>query len=171
MMSFLPDFCRFFAFFFPSPTRLFTPRVHRRRPAAVLLPSTSLLAPTFDFPRRANARSCQWRGRSAAVSPVPTATRPPEILNKRRGTVQICPGYRCNPPNDVQDLSARLLNDKGGPPPPRHLPVLAVKALLGKIERRETLLISALCILAIAVLNRSRGSTGQSRYFCALKRG
>lgn len=38
-----------------------------------------------------------------------------------------------------------------------------------KIERWETLLISAPCIFTLSVLHRSRGSKGQSRSFCALK--
>lgn len=98
------------------------------------------------------------------------ATPPPKILTKPREMIQVRPlgrSYRYNPPNDVKDLSARLLNDKNSPPPPRP----RLKNAPEKIERRETLLISAACILTLAVLNRSWSYKGQRRSFCVLKCG
>lgn len=92
------------------------------------------------------------------------ATPPPKMIQIR----PLGRRYRYIPPNDVEDLSARLLNDKNSPPPPR--PRLKKNAP-EKIERRETLLISAACILALAVLNRSWSYKGQSRSFCVLKCG
>lgn len=197
MMSFLPDFSRFFFLFLGGLTingQVFALQVRRRRPTAVLLPSTPSVAQkqpacpllTFDLLFRANVRSCQCHGRGrqrrlfspppshVASAPIPMATPRPEILDKPGEMIPICPrgrSYRYNPPNDVKDLSARLLNDKTSPPP-RH-PRLKKAPLLPaeKIERRETLLISAPCILTLAVLNRSPGYKGQSRGFCVLKCG
>lgn len=158
-MSFLPDFCRlFFFFFFRDVARLFTLRVRRQ-----LLSFRQPL--TFRAELRPAAADVAVAPRLASP-PFPTATRPPQILNKPRETIQIWPVI-----DTIRRTMSRICRRGFGTTKPAcHL---AVKRLLccppGRL--RGTLLISARCILTLTVLNRSRGSRGQSRRFCALKCG
>ena len=154
------------------------------------------LAVTFELLCSANAFSCQCHGRGwqhrlcpRRRHPLPAARGNPAILTP---TPSLPPqqsqtndfdlssavrgrSYRYNPPNDVKDLSAKLMNDKNSPPPSTPLPPpLNLKTPLlqaKKIESQETLLISSPCILTLTFLNRSSSYKGQSSSFCVLKCG
>lgn len=177
---------------------------HLWRTAAARPPSTlriaknaqpACLTVTFELLCSTHAFSCQCHGRglqhwlfpgrhplSAAHSnptTTPTPTPPPpqqsqtndfDLSSAVRGR-----SYRYNPPNDVKDLSAKLMNDKTSPPPSTPLPPPpSVKTPLlqaKKIESQETLLISSPCILTLTFLNRSSSYKGQSSSFCVLKCG
>lgn len=149
---------------------------------------------TFQLLCSTNAFSCQCHGRvsrhwlrrgrhplpTAHGNPtIPTPTPPPPQQSQTNdfdlSSAVLGRSYRYNPPNDVKDLSAKLMNDKNSLapstplPPPLNLktPLLWAK----KIESKETLLISFPCILTLTFLNRSSGYKGQSSSFCVLKCG
>lgn len=83
--------------------------------------------------------------------------------------------YRYNQPNDVKDLSAKLMNDKNSLPPFTLLPPLSQPKTpplqAKKIKSQDTLLISSPCIFTLTFLNRSLGYKGHSSSFCVLKCG
>lgn len=85
--------------------------------------------------------------------------------------------YWYNPPNDVKDLSAKLMNDKNIPSPCTSLPppsssLKTPQLQAKKIESQDTLLISpSPCLLALTFLNRSSSYKGQCCSFCVLKCG
>lgn len=153
---------------------IFPSKVHLCRTAAVRCLSTlriarnaqpACLAVTFELLCGTNAFSCQCHGRgwqhgfchgrhpllTAHGNPaIPTPTPPPQqsqtndfdLSSAVRGR-----SYRYNPPNDVKDLSAKLMNDKNSPPLSTPLPsplnLKTPRLQARKIESQETLLISS----------------------------
>lgn len=148
------------------------------------------LSVTFELLCGINAFSCQchsqgWQHRlclgrhpSSAAHSNPTTTTPTPLLTQQSQTNDFdlsCAvhgrSYRYNPPNDVKDLSAKLMNDKNSPPPCTPRPKPKNTSTAGQGDWEETLLISSPCILTLTLLNRSSSYKGQSSSFCVLKCG
>lgn len=124
---------------------IFLLEIHLWRTAAVWPLSTlsnakntqpACLSVTFELLCSKNAFSCQchsqgWQQRlclgrhpPSAAHSNPTTTTPTPLLTQQSQTNDFdlsCAvhgrSYRYNPPNDVKDLSAKLMNDKNSPPP------------------------------------------------------